>query len=147
MPATVSAETHRHPSRWGGGRRARGRSECPSCIQICRLGSYVCFICVSQPRESVKQPLNSVGRARPQSFTSGQWSTTWPLRPFQSSSDWTASCCDCGLDVVKIPVWVKITIITKAKIHRATPIWLYSAYTQIVNKVFNLCIHIEYNTL
>lgn len=61
---------------------------------------------------------------------SGRWSTIWPLRPFQSSSDWTASCCDCGLDVVKIPVWVKITIISKAKIHRATPIWLYSAYTQ-----------------
>ena len=28
----------------GCGRRARGRSECPSCIQICRLCSYMCFV-------------------------------------------------------------------------------------------------------
>lgn len=65
---SFSGETHRHPSRWGGGRRARGRSECPSCIQNCRLGSSVCF---SQPRESVKQMLTSVRGACPRSFTSG----------------------------------------------------------------------------
>lgn len=64
MAATVSAETHRHPSCWGGGRRARGRSECPSCIQICQLGSYTCLVCVSQPRESVKLLLNSLMCAR-----------------------------------------------------------------------------------
>lgn len=84
MPATVSAEAHRHPSRRGGGRRAKGRSECPSCIQICRPGSYVYFF---QARESVEQLLNSVRRARPPSFTSGWGLPIWPLRPFQSSSD------------------------------------------------------------